>query len=304
LLLAHLSDAHIGPIPRPSLRELLGKRVTGYANWLHKRSRQHDMGLLARLVEDLLAQRPDHIVMTGDVVNIGLPAEIAAAREWLAGLGAPRDVSFAPGNHDAYVPGAAPLIAEAFASWTTGDDGLSSFPYLRRRAGVALIGLTSGVPTAPFVASGRLGAEQCAKLEAVLEATKREGLARVVMVHHPPYRGGARPLRGLEDARAFEAAIARQGAELVVHGHNHAQSLRFVPGPGGEVPVVGVASASARRGAHYPGAAYHLYEITRDGDRIRIDARARGLGEAGDEIADLAGLEALGARSSLAGCVG
>ena len=44
----------------------------------------HDMGLLSRLVSDLLAQRPDHVMMTGDVVNIGLPAEIAAAREWLA----------------------------------------------------------------------------------------------------------------------------------------------------------------------------------------------------------------------------
>jgi len=298
LLLAHLSDAHIGPVPRPRLRELLGKRATGYANWLHKRQRLHDMGLLSRLVEDLRAQKPDHVAMTGDVVNIGLPAEIAAAREWLAGLGAPSDVSFAPGNHDAYVPGATPLIAEAFASWTTGDDGYSNFPYLRRRAGVALIGLTSGVPTAPFVASGRLGDQQCARLEAVLEVTKREGLARVVMVHHPPYRGGARPLRGLQDARAFEAAIARQGAELVVHGHNHAQSLRFVPGPGAEVPVVGVASASAHRGAHEPGAAYHLYEITREGNRIKIEARARGLSESGDQIEDLGGLEGLSSLGS------
>jgi 3',5'-cyclic AMP phosphodiesterase CpdA len=298
LLIAHLSDAHIGPIPRPRLRELLGKRATGYANWLHKRSRQHDMSLLARLVEDLLAQKPDHVVMTGDVVNIGLPAEISAARDWLAGLGVPHDVSFSPGNHDAYVPSAMPLIEGGFACWTTGDDGLSGFPYLRRRSGVALIGLTSGVPTAPFIASGRLGAEQCARLESILETTKREDLARVVMVHHPPYRGGARPLRWLEDAQAFEAAIARQGAELVVHGHNHAQSLRFLPGPGSEVPVVGVASASARRGAHYPGAAYHLYEITRDGEGIRIAARARGLSETSDEIADLGGLESLGSARS------
>ncbi len=281
MLLAHLSDAHIGPVPRPRLRELLGKRATGYANWLHKRARQHDMGLLARLVDDLLAQRPDHVVMTGDVVNIGLPAEITAARQWLARLGPAHDVSFSPGNHDAYVPGAMSLLEETFASWTTGDDGVSSFPYLRRRSGVALIGLTSGVPTAPFVASGRLGAEQCARLEAVLETTKREGLARVVIVHHPPYVGGARPLRGLEDAESFEAAIARAGAELVLHGHNHAQNLRFLPGPAGEVPVVGVASASARRGAHYPGAAYHLYRITREGDRIRIEARARGLKRGG-----------------------
>ncbi|MFY9655895.1 MAG: metallophosphoesterase [Methylocystis sp.] len=299
MLLAHLSDAHIGPIPRPRLRELLGKRATGYANWLHKRSRQHDMRLLARLVEDLRAQGPDHVMMTGDVINIGLPAEIAAAREWLAGLGRPSDVSFSPGNHDAYVPGAAPLIAEAFAAWTTGDDGVSGFPYLRRRAGVALIGLTSGVPTAPFVASGGLGAEQCARLESLLDMTKREGLARVVMVHHPPYRGGARPLRGLDDAPDFEGVIARQGAELVVHGHNHAQALRFLPGPGREVPVVGVASASARRGAHYPGAAYHLYEITREGDRIRISARARGLSEGSEEIVELGGLEALAPAAGL-----
>ena len=45
-LLAHLSDAHIGPIPRPNLAELLGKRVTGYVNWLYKRADQHDMGVL------------------------------------------------------------------------------------------------------------------------------------------------------------------------------------------------------------------------------------------------------------------
>ncbi len=298
MLLAHLSDAHIGPIPRPRLRELLGKRATGYANWLHKRARQHDMGLLGRLVKDLLAQKPDHVAMTGDVVNIGLPAEIAAARRWLAGLGAPHEVSFSPGNHDAYVPGAMPLLEETFAPWTTGDDGVSGFPYVRRRSGVALIGLTSGVPTAPFVASGRLGAEQCARLEAVLEEMKREGLARVVMIHHPPNRGGARPLRGLEDAESFEAAIARAGAELVLHGHNHAQSLRLLRGPEGRVPVVGVASASARRGSHYPAAAYHLYSFTREGDRIRIEARARGLSETGDEIVDVGGLEALSLASA------
>ena len=102
-LLAHLSDAHIGPIPRPNLAELLGKRVTGYVNWLYKRAGQHDMGVLATLVADMRAHSPNHVVMTGDIVNIGLPAEIALAKDWLATLGAPEAVSFTPGNHDAYV---------------------------------------------------------------------------------------------------------------------------------------------------------------------------------------------------------
>ena len=290
-LLAHLSDAHIGPIPRPNLVELLGKRATGYANWLHKRAAQHDMSLLAKLVDDLLARKPDHVAMTGDVVNIGLAAEIALAREWLSRLGGPDQVSFSPGNHDAYVPRAVPLLNQTFAPWSRGDDGEVGFPYLRRRAGVALIGLSSGVPTSPFIASGRLGPEQRARLEALLKQTEAEGLARVVMLHHPPYRGGARALRGLDDASAFEEIIARRGAELVLHGHNHKQYVRHLPGPRGAVPVVGVASASARPETHRPGAAYHLFSISREGGGLRVEGRARGVDAASGEIVDLGALD-------------
>jgi 3',5'-cyclic AMP phosphodiesterase CpdA len=174
-LLAHLSDAHIGPIPRPNLHELLGKRVTGYVNWLYKRAGQHDMGVLARLVADMRAQQPDHVLMTGDIVNIGLPAEIALARDWLETLGAPESVSFTPGNHDAYVADVTTVVHEVFAPWTRGETPATGFPYLRRRAGVALIGLDSGVPTAPFVASGRLGDAQLAAQQKRGDVNKRKG---------------------------------------------------------------------------------------------------------------------------------
>ena len=42
-------------------------------------------------------------MVTGDLVNLGLPAEYPAARAWLAMLGAAHDVTVIPGNHDAYV---------------------------------------------------------------------------------------------------------------------------------------------------------------------------------------------------------
>lgn len=284
-LLAHLSDAHIGPIPRPNLAELLSKRATGYANWLYKRSGQHDMGVLTRIVEDLKDQSPDHVLMTGDIVNIGLAAEIAQAREWLAVLGPPEQVSYAPGNHDAYVVDATPLIHETFAPWTAGEGGEPGFPYLRRRDGVALIGLDSGVPTGPFIASGRLGAAQLARLSDLLEETKAEELTRVVFVHHPPHVGGARILRGLDDAADFEAVIAKQGAELVLHGHNHRPSLASIAGPQGLVtPVVGVASASARPGGHYPAASYHLFDIERTEAGLCIALRAREINAAGEIV--------------------
>ncbi|QGM99287.1 metallophosphoesterase family protein [Methylocystis parvus] len=283
-LLAHLSDAHIGPIPRPNLAELLGKRVTGYVNWLYKRAAQHDMGVLRRLVEDMRAQRPDHVVMTGDIVNIGLPGEIALARDWLATLGGAQEVSFTPGNHDAYVADATKLVHDVFEPWTTNESGAAGFPYLRRREGVALIGLDSGVPTAPFVASGKLGEAQLGALGALLDQSRAEGLARIVFLHHPPHIGGARALRGLDDAAAFEAVVARHGAELVLHGHNHKPSVAYIAAPQGRTPVVGVASASAKPGGHYPGAAYNLYEIERAGDALRVSLRRRGLTEAGEVV--------------------
>ncbi|KAF2992851.1 metallophosphoesterase [Methylocystis sp. MJC1] len=283
-LLAHLSDAHIGPIPRPNLADLLGKRVTGYVNWLYKRAGQHDMGVLARLVTDMRAQAPDHVLMTGDIVNIGLPAEIALAKDWLATLGAAQEVSFTPGNHDAYVADVTKLVHEVFEPWTTSELTTPGFPYLRRRSGVALIGLDSGVPTAPFVASGRLGERQLAALGALLDETKAEGLTRIVFLHHPPHVGGARLLRGLDDAGAFEAVIARHGAELVLHGHNHKPSVAYIASSNGRTPVVGVASASARPGGHYPAAAYNLYAIERAGEALRINLRRRELNEAGEVV--------------------
>ena len=285
-LLAHLSDAHIGPIPRPNLAELLGKRMTGYANWLYKRAGQHDMGVLGRIVADLKAQAPNHVLMTGDIVNIGLAAEIAQARRWLAALGTPEQVSFTPGNHDAYVVDATQLIHETLAPWTTGEGAGDGFPYLRKRNGIALIGLDSGVPTGPFIASGRLGAGQLSRLGELLAQSRAEGLTRVVFIHHPPHVGGARILRGLDDASDFEAVIARQGAELILHGHNHKPSLARIAGPSGaSAPIVGVASASAKPGGHHPGAAYHLFEFERDDGRLRITMRARGIDAAG-EIAE------------------
>ena len=80
LLLAHLSDPHIGPLPKPRPRDLIGKRLTGYLNW-QRRDKIHDMDVLTRLVADMHAHRPDHIMMTGDVMNIGLPAEFPTEQD-------------------------------------------------------------------------------------------------------------------------------------------------------------------------------------------------------------------------------
>ncbi len=287
-LLAHLSDPHIGPLPRPRRRELLGKRVTGYLNWTQGRSRVHDMATLGQIVADVKARHPDHIAVTGDIANIGLPAEFQLARRWLETLGAPEDVSFVPGNHDAYVRGSLPDLARVFAPWTTGELEAKEpqtggrFPYLRVRGQVALIGLSSGVPTPVFIASGRLGRRQLQATEALLLECARRDLVRIVMLHHPPRAAASNVGRGLSDARDFEEVIRRAGAELILHGHNHRQSVSYMEGPKRPAPVVGTPSASAIRTA-----GYHLFEVTGNGRNYSIKARARGVLRGSTTINDL-----------------
>jgi len=256
----------------------MGKRVTGYLNWTRSRSRIHSMGILAQIVSDMRAHHPSHVAMTGDISNIGLPAEFQLARSWLETLGNPEDVSFVPGNHDAYVRGSLPDLASAFAPWTTGEKPPGeSFPYLRIRGDVALIGLSSGVPTPLFIASGYLGKSQLQAAEKFLTETGERGLVRVIMLHHPPEATASHLARGLTDARSFAALIRRAGAELIIHGHNHKLSLKRLQGPHGLVPVVGVPSASAVHGKPHHRAGYHLFEISGRGTDCKITARARGI---------------------------
>src|SRR5437016_8646903 len=102
-VLAHLSDPHLGPLPTPRLRDLAGKRAFGFINWHRNRRHRHLPYVLDILTRDLAAAAPDHIAVTGDLVNIALAAEFPPARQWLARLGTPEHVTLVPGNHDAYV---------------------------------------------------------------------------------------------------------------------------------------------------------------------------------------------------------
>jgi len=256
--LAHLSDPHLAPLPVPNFARLRFKQFAGYVNWLRSRRLIHRREVLDKIVADLVAQKPDHIVVNGDIANISLPFEFSRGRDWLAALGAPANVSVVPGNHDIYVPGAMELARQNWGAHMRGDAG-DSFPYVRRRGPVALIGLCSGVPTELFFASGTLGAEQLGKLGPILD--KARDAFRVVIVHHPPVSQSSWRKR-LTDAADLMRVIAAHGAELLIHGHDHLPMLNWLDGPAGmRVPAVGVPSASSAPGKGKAGAAYNLYRI-------------------------------------------
>jgi 3',5'-cyclic AMP phosphodiesterase CpdA len=282
--LAHLSDPHLAPLPKPRWSELIGKRVTGYINWQRKRRFIHDPAVLAQIVADMKAQGCDHIAVTGDIANIALAAEFPRGRDWLESLGSPRDVTFVPGNHDVYVQEAASFAARQWGANMSDDDGVGGFPFLRRRGPLALIGLSTGVPTAPFLATGWIGTKQLAGLAAILNQLKNENLFRVLLIHHPPVSEAARHKR-LLDAPVLLRVIAAHGADLVLHGHDHVHMINWLNGPNGSrVPAVGVPSASAVSGKAKDAAAYHLYRIEGSCGAWNCELISRGIGANGEIV--------------------
>jgi 3',5'-cyclic AMP phosphodiesterase CpdA len=275
-ILAHLSDPHLGPLPKPRLSELIGKRATGFLNWQRKRRFVHRGDVLARIVADLQVQATDHIAVTGDLANISLAAEYAPARSWLERLGPPADVTLVPGNHDAYARRTARHALLHWGDYMRGDDG-DGFPFLRRRGPLALIGLSSAVPTAPLMATGRLGPDQLQGLATLLDRCANEGLFRVVLIHHPPSSNRSRHFKRLVDGAALRDVLARHGAELVIHGHDHVRSLSFVEGPRQRIPVVGVPSASEVPPGNHDAAGYNLYRIDGGGGAWRTEVISRGI---------------------------
>lgn len=287
-VIAHLSDLHIGPLPKIPFRQLLNKRMTGALNWHSARATIHNMDVLAAVAADIVAQAPDHVALTGDLVNVGYEPEFPQALVVAKALGDPAAVSIVPGNHDAYVRNSLPAMERSFRPFMQGDGetGVATFPYLRVRDGVALIGVNSGVPTLPFMASGRIGPVQMEALTKILDETREQGLFRVIMIHHPPIAIASRFGRSLRDAKSFTRLMQTHGAELVLHGHNHRHSLHSVEGRTGPVPILGVASASAVPGTPFHRAEYHLVEIDRETRAIAI--RRRGFSTRSDGVIDLA----------------
>ena len=289
-LLAHLSDPHLGPLPSPKLRELLGKRVIGFINWQRSRGLTLRPEILTTLLDDLKAQGPHHVALTGDLVNIALAAEIPAASAWLQALGPPDWVSLVPGNHDAYVRGAMRWADTAWSPYMTGDAGMPPphpprFPYVRIRGPVAVVGVSSAIATGFFMASGKVGREQRARLGDVLRRLGAERLFRAVLIHHPPIEGATSWHKRLEDAPAVAAVLAEAGAELVLHGHTHLPTVHWIEAAT-PIPVVGVPSASAAPGDRKPPGAYNLFCIRGCAPAWHVELVTRGYGTEGEPFGE------------------
>jgi 3',5'-cyclic AMP phosphodiesterase CpdA len=269
--LAHVTDLHVRNFAGARLRDFFGKRAIGALNLALIRRRKYRMELLAALGEDVRARPHDHLVVSGDLGNVSLPGEWRAARSWIESTGASTEnTTVIPGNHDAYVQEVvvSGAFEQLFAAFQSADMRLEPdiYPFARLRGEIALVCANSCVPTGDLGAWGRLGEAQLRQVEALLAAPEVRARFRVLVIHHPPVMHRPPENRNLRDRAQLAEVLARVGAELVLHGHDHRDEFAELAGPDGRrIPVVGAGSAS------YAGAAdrcsrYNVYQI--DGSRV------------------------------------
>ncbi len=188
-VLAHISDLHFG---------------------------RTDKAVVEALLSDLAAQRPDVVVVSGDLTQRARSHQFAEARAFLDCLPAPALV--VPGNHDLapfYNPLGRILAPRAKferhlgahadrAIWRSDDMvviGLDSTRHLRWK-------------------SGKLRSSHLDHVDHILaEASPQAG--KVAFLHHPP----ATALSG----HPFEA-LAERGIDLVLAGHVHKAKVELIVG--------------------------------------------------------------------------
>jgi 3',5'-cyclic-AMP phosphodiesterase len=180
---------------------------------------------LIRMIEVLngLAPRPALVVITGDLVDGGTPAEYAHLRGLLDALQLPLCVM--PGNHDNRGAMRAAFGDQPFAA----TDALNQ---IRSTGPLDILALDSSVPGQPH---GLLEQETLAWLDTALARSPQR--PALIFLHHPPFRTGIWHMdrQNLTNANDLMRLLARhRQVRLVGCGHVH----RHVVSNLAEVPVI------------------------------------------------------------------
>lgn len=301
--LAHISDVHFYAFP--GLKGAIGKRALGLANLYVGGRRGHFGGdTIPMLVEDVLAQRPDALAITGDLTAMAHDEEFEMVLDAFRDLFARLPVCIVPGNHDFYTLAAArdrvmerhlgPWMAGGrwdpdARRWTGPREGEPiRWPVLFEVSGVCLVGVNPCRPS--LSATGRFSEGELERLEALLARLRGEGRFVFLLCHYPLLTPDGAPYlrRGhnLLDLHDLLAVLRRQPVGAVLHGHEHEWYTVSMPVPDGEIPIFNCGSSGYARRDPRRTAGFFVYEVE---NGTLVSARRRTLfphGFADDPVGD------------------
>lgn len=229
LRIVHLSDIHVWRLVFNPAR-LANKRLFGVASLLAKRARKFRLERLGEVVDRVLALRPDHILITGDLTTTSLPAEFQEAREALAPLLAdPARATVIPGNHDRYTPDS--VRDRLFEKFFGDFAGAGEYPWVRRLGDSTAI-LALDPTRSAWTARGLLPDNQLAAARKLWETEKTAIDRWIIACHYPldaplAFRAELRPKR-LLNADSVAQWLVTIGPHLYCCGHVH-RAWAFAP---------------------------------------------------------------------------
>ncbi len=249
--LIHFTDPHLSSLASFRFGQMRGKRRSGFLSWIRKRQWIHRREVLDQLTAAVIREQADRILLTGDLVQIGLAEEIRQAADWLQQLQQTQQVFFVPGNHDVYAADSWPAMrthwGELLPPAAVHDHPLAGYPVQQQLADVQLLGASSACVTPVFSARGQLGDEQLKRLRSMLKQCRQDQQLPFMCIHHPPLPGMTKWRKALKETGAVKSLLERHPPAVVLCGHlhdNHEQTR-------GPTRVFCTASASSRQQASY-----------------------------------------------------
>lgn len=222
--IAHLSDVHL--IAPKSVRPLYGLRSRAL-----RFGRTNDPSLrakkLATALQAVAASGADHLVVSGDLTELGDDAEFELFAGVLADAGlAPDDVTLVPGNHDAYTSatGWTRALEGPLAEWSETSARPGEVRVVDRGA-VAFIPVDVSRYQSVVWSGGELTERAARELDVLLSDPALATKAVVLVLHHPPF--------SKHDSAVYRFVDSLRGSELVnalldrhphlhlLHGHFH-----------------------------------------------------------------------------------
>ena len=207
-----------------------------------------DSAALDWFAGEVAHDRPDAVIITGDLTMRARSAEFAAAQEWLAALGRP--VLIEPGNHDLPYFNPVRRIWRPYGRVMRLQQELHDGVTLDR---VHLVSLrtTARVQLRLNWSKGRVGSRA---LHEALHALHSDPAAklRIVLTHHPLIEANTQSSGRTTGGRAALEAIAAAGADAVLSGHVHDPFDLEVPTGAGPIRLIGAGTLSERVRATRP----------------------------------------------------
>ncbi len=221
LTLIHLSDLHFHALPR-KWRQWRSKRFAGALNLMLRRARQHPLSLAKSLVVKVREMHWDHLVISGDLTQLGLPHEFEVARKVLDPLLTdPERVTIIPGNHDRYVSNLEEK--EGFEYFFGEYFGTGIIHHRELKNGWRIIGWDSSHPNPWWSASGTV---RRSTLLASEDLIRKDAAKKTILVNHFPLTFPEQwridPHHELYNLAPVRDWVMSNGSiRLYLHGHIH-----------------------------------------------------------------------------------